>query len=86
MGASFNIHPSNEYSGLTSLKIDWFDPLAVQGTLRGLLQDHSSKASTLWHSTFFMVQLSQPYVTTGKISGLHMVAGSYGSSFCSFFF
>ena len=75
---SFSISPSNEYS-VTSLKIDWFDPLALQGILRGLLQHHSSKASILWHSTFFTVQLSQPYVTTGKISGLHVVAGSYRS-------
>ena len=63
---SFSISPSSEYSGLISLKIDWFDLLAVQGTFRSLLQHHSSKASILWHSAFFMVQLSQPYVTTGK--------------------
>ena len=55
---SFNISPSNEYSGLISLKIDWFDLLAVQGTLRRLLQHHSLKASILWHSAFFTVQLS----------------------------
>ena len=63
---SFSISPSSEYSGLISLKIDWFDLLAVQGTFRSLLQHHSSKASILWHSAFFMVQFSQLYVTTGK--------------------
>ena len=62
---SFSISPSNEYSGLISLKIDWFD-LAVQGTLKNLLQHHSSKASILWCSTFFIVQLSHLYMTTGK--------------------
>ena len=62
---SFSISPSNEYSGLISLKVDWFDLLAVQGTLKSLLQ-HKSKASILQHSAFFTVQLSQPYVTTGK--------------------
>ena len=60
---SFNISPSNEYSGLISFRMDWFDPLAVQGTLKSLLQHHSSKASILWHSAFFMAQLSQPYMT-----------------------
>ena len=64
---SFNISPSNEYSGLISFRIDWFDLLAVQGTLKCLLQHHSLKASILWHSNFFMVQLSHPYITTGKI-------------------
>ena len=63
---SFSISPSNEYSGLISFKTDWFDLLVVQGTLRSLLQHHSSKASILWCSAFFMVQLSQPFVTTGK--------------------
>ena len=67
---SFSISPSYEYSGLISLKIDWFDLLTVQGTLRSLLQHHGSKASILWRSVFFMVQLSQPYVTTGKIIAL----------------
>ena len=62
---SFSISPSNEYSGLISLKIDWFDLLAVQGTFRSLLQHHSSKA-ILWHSAFFTIQFSQPYVTTGN--------------------
>ena len=67
---SFSISPSSEYSGSISFKIDWFDLLAVQGTLRSLLQHHSSKASILWHFAFFMVQLSQPYVTTGKTMAL----------------
>ena len=63
---SFSISPSNEYSGLISFRIDWFDLPAVQGTLQSLLQHHSSKASILQCSTFFMVQLSHPYTTTGK--------------------
>ena len=63
---SFNINPSNEYSGLISFRIDWFDILAVQGTLKNLLQQHRSKVSILWHSTFFMVQLLHPYMITGK--------------------
>ena len=67
---SFSISPSNEYSGLISFRIDWFDLLAVQGTLRSLLQHHSSKASVLWHSAFFMIQLSHPYTTTGKTAAL----------------
>ena len=67
---SFSISPSNEYSGLISFKIDWFDFLAVQGTLKNLLQHHSLKASILQHSAFFMVQLSHPYMTTGKIIAL----------------
>ena len=62
---SFSLSPSNEYSRLISFRIDCFD-LAVQGTLRSLLQHHSSKASILWHSAFFMVQLSHPHMTTGK--------------------
>ena len=66
---SFSISPSNEYTGLISF-IDWFDLLAVQGTLKSLLQHHSSKASILQHSAFFMVQLSHPYMTTGKIISL----------------
>ena len=65
---SFSISPSS--SGLSSLRIDWFDLLAVQGTLKSLLQHHSSKASILWHSAFFMVQLSNPYMTTGKTIAL----------------
>ena len=63
---SFSISPSNEYSGLISFRMDWFDLLAVQGTLKSLLQHHSSKASILQHSAFFMVQLSHPYMTPGK--------------------
>ena len=64
---SFNfISPSNEYSGLISFRMDWLDLLAVQGTLKSLLQHHSFKASILWHSAFFIVQLSHPYMTTGK--------------------
>ena len=67
---SFNISPSNEYSGLISFRMDWLDLLEVQGTLKSLLQHHSSQASILWHSTFFMVQLSHPYITTGKTIAL----------------
>ena len=63
---SFSISPSNEYAGLISFRIDWFDLLAVQGTLKSLLQHHSSKTSILWHSAFFMVQLLDPHMTTGK--------------------
>ena len=63
---SFSISPSNEYSGLISFRIDWFDPLAFQGTLKSLLQHHSLKASILQFSAFFMVQLSHLYMTTGK--------------------
>ena len=67
---SFSISPSSDYSGLISFRIDWLDLLAVQGTLRSLLQHHSSKASVLWCSTFFIVQLSHPYMTTGKTIAL----------------
>ena len=67
---SFSISPSNEYSGLIPFKMDWFDLLAVQGTLKSLLQLHSSKASILWHSAFFIVQLSHPYMTSGKTTAL----------------
>ena len=63
---SFSISPSNEYSGLISFRTDWFDLPAVQGTLKSLLQHHSSKASILQRSAFFIVQLSHPYMTTGK--------------------
>jgi len=63
---SFNIIPSNEHPGLISFRMDWLDLLAVQGTLKSLLQHHSSKASILLHSAFFIVQLSHPYMTTGK--------------------
>ena len=62
----FSISPSNEYSGLISFRIDWLNLLAVQGTLKNLLQHHSSKTSILWRSAFFVVQLSHPYTTTGK--------------------
>ena len=67
---SFSISPSNEHLGLISYRMDWFDLLAVRGTLKSLLQHHSSKASILWHSVFFIVQLSHPYMTTGKIIAL----------------
>ena len=67
---SFNISPSNEHSGLISFRMDWLDRLAVQGTLKSLLQHHSSKASILRCSAFFIVQLSHPYLTTGKIIAL----------------
>ena len=67
---SFSISPSNEYSGLISFRMDWFDVLSVQGTLKSLLQHHSSKASILQHSAFFIVQLSHPYMTTGKTIAL----------------
>ena len=67
---SFNICPSNEHPGLISFRMDWSDLLAVQGTLKSLLQHHSSKASILWHSAFFVVQLSHPYMTTGKTIAL----------------
>ena len=63
---SFSISPSNEYSGLISFRIHWFDLFAFQGILKSLLQHHSLKESFLWHSAFFMVQLSYPYMTTGK--------------------
>ena len=67
---SFSISPSNEHPGLISFRMDWLDPLAVQGTLKSLLQHHSSKASILWHSAFFIVQLSHLYMTTGKTIAL----------------
>ena len=65
---SFNFSPSNEYSGLISIRMDWLDLLAVQGTIKILLQNHNSKATILWCSAFFIVQLSHPYMTTGKTS------------------
>ena len=68
--SSFSISPSNEYSGMISFRIDWFGLRAVQGTLTSLLQHHSSKASVLWSSAFFIVQLSHPYMTTGKTIAL----------------
>ena len=67
---SFSISPFNEYSGLISFRIDWLDLSAVQGTLKSLLQCHSSKASILWCSAFFTIQLSQPYMTNGKAIAL----------------
>ena len=67
---SFSICPSNEHPGLISFRMDWLDFLAVQGTLKSLLQHHSSKASILWFSAFFTVQLSHPYMTTGKTIAL----------------
>ena len=69
---SFSISPSNEHSGLISFRMDWLDLLAVQGTLKSLLQHHSSRASILRHSAFFMVQLSYPCMTTGKTTALTM--------------
>ena len=68
--SSFSISPSNEYLGLLSFRMDWLDLLAVQGALKSLLQQHSSKASILWCSAFFMVQLSHPYITIGKTIAL----------------
>ena len=70
MQLQLQYHPSNEYSGLISFRMDWFDLLAVQGTLKSLLQHHSSKPSTLQHSAFYMVQLSHPYMTSGKTIAL----------------
>ena len=67
---NFSISPSNEHPGLISFRMDWLDLLAVQGTLKSLLQHHSSKASIFWHSVFFTVQLSHPYMTTGKTISL----------------
>ena len=67
---SFSISPSNEYSRLISFRIDWFDLLAVQGALKSLLQHYNSKASILWHSAFYMVQPSHPYMTSGKTIAL----------------
>ena len=67
---SFSLSPSNEYSGLTSFRMDWLDLFAVQETLKSLLQHHSSKASILWHSAFFIVHLSHPCMTTGKTIAL----------------
>ena len=67
---NFSVSPFDEYSGLISFRMDWLDLLAVQGTLKSLLQHHSSKASILWHSAFFIVQLSHTYMTTGKTIAL----------------
>ena len=76
---SFDIIPSNEYSGLISFRMDWLDLLAVEGTLKSLLQHHSSKASILQRSAFFIVQLSHPYMTTGKTTALTAAAKSLQS-------
>ena len=76
---SFSISPSNEHSGLISFRMDWLDLLAVQGTLKSLLQHHSSKASVLWRSAFFIVQLSHPYMTTGKTIALTRQTTQIGS-------
>ena len=73
---SFSISPSNEYSGLISFRMDWLDLLAVQGTLKSLFQHHSSKASILQHSAFFIVQLSYLYMTTGKTIALTRLLNS----------
>ena len=81
---SFSISPSSEYSGLISLKIHWLKLLAFQGTVRSLLQHHSSKASILWHSAFFKIQLSQPYVTIGKTIALTI--GTFASKVMSLLF
>ena len=81
---SFSISPSNEYSGLISSRTDWLALLAVQETLKSLLQHHSSKASILWHSAFFMAQLSQPYMTTGKT--IPLTRWTFGSKEMSLLF
>ena len=81
---SFSISPSNEYSGLISFRIDWFDLLAVQGTPKNLLQHHSLKASVLWCSAFFIAQLSHPYMTTGKTIALTIQ--TFVDEIMSFFF
>ena len=79
---SFSISLSNEYSGLISSRIDWLDFLAIQGTLKGLLQHYSSKASILWNSAFFIVQLSHPYMTTGKT--IDLTTWTFIGKFCAF--
>ena len=81
---SFSISPSSEYSGLISFRMDWLDLLAVQGTLKSLLQHHSSKASILWHSAFFIVQLSHPSMTTGK--NIYLTIWAFVSKVMSLFF
>ena len=81
---SFNLSPSNEYSWLISFRMDWLDLLAVQGTLRNLLQQHSSKASILWCSAFFIMQLSYPYTPTGKI--IILTRWSFVGTFTSLLF
>ena len=81
---SFSISHSNEYSGLISFRIDWFDLLAVQRILKSLLQHHSSKASILWHSAFFMVQFSHPHITTRKTTALKIQTVSAKQRLCFF--
>ena len=81
-GFSFSISPSNEYSGLISFRIDWFDLLAVQGTLKSLCQHHNWKASIFQCAAFFMVQLSHPYTTTGKTIALTRWTFDDGEDFC----
>ena len=83
-GFNFNISPSNEYSRLISFRTEWFDLLAVQGTLKSLLQHHSSKASILQCSPFFIVQLSHPYMTTGK--AIALTRGTFVSKVMSLLF
>ena len=82
---SFSISPSKEYSGLISFRMDWFNLLAVQILLKSLQQNHNSKASILWHSTFFMVQLSHPYMTTGKTIALALCI-FLSAKWCPYFF
>ena len=82
--SSFSISPSNEYSGLISFRIDWLDLLVVQGTLKSFLQHHISIASILWHSAFLMVQLSHPYMTTGKTIALTMLDLCWQSNVSAF--
>ena len=82
---SFNISPSNEYPGLISFRMDWLDLLAVQGTLKSLLQHHNSKASVLWCSAFFIVQLSHPYMTIGKTTAWLDRPLTFRTSICSSF-
>ena len=79
---SFNISPTNEHSGLISFRMNWLNLLAVQGTLKSLLQHHSSKASILWRSAFFIAQLSHPYMTTGKTIKLNISTSAYNTD-CS---
>ena len=84
LGFSFSISPSKEYLGLISFRIDWLDLFPVQGSLKSLLQHHSSKASILWRSAFFIVQLSHPYMTTGKPVAL--IRQTFGGKVMSLFF
>ena len=83
---SFSISPSNEYSGLISFRMDWLDPLVVQGTLKGLLQHHSSKASMLRRSAFFMLQFSHPYVTTRKTIAIQLYGPCWYSNISAFYY